>query len=100
MQRTKRITIYQHAYTQVEVEREITIDVPVWLETKDISEEQLQAIIDEAIDAGLVPESLADWHSDEDYSLVDEQEVTSEIVAVVWDKSDEIGVQTDFRSEQ
>ena len=98
MDRTKRITVYQHAYTQVVVEREITIDVPVWLETKNISEEQLQDMIDEAIDSELVSESQADWHSDEDYSLVDD--ITSEVVNVVWDDTDEIGTQTDFSSEQ
>lgn len=88
MDRTKRITIYQQANTLVDVNREITIDVPTWLETENISEEQLQKIVEDAIESGLVSESQADWHSDGDYSLLDEQNITSDVVS---DDTNQIG---------
>lgn len=93
MNRTKRITVYQHTHAQtlVDVEREITIEVPFWLETQNISEEQLQKLIEDAIESGLVSESQADWHSGGDHSLVDEQDITSEVVDVVSDDTNQIG---------
>ena len=82
-QETKRITIYQHSYTAgiIDVEREITVEVPVWMDTANISEERLQGLIDNAINSGSIPDVQAEWRPcDDDFSLVEDNQITSEVV--------------------
>lgn len=79
----KRITFLQSAYTVIDVDREIEIDVPANIDTDNLSEEQMRTIIEDAIEAGVISEEQASWQSDGDLSLVDEEVIMTEIVYVV-----------------
>ncbi len=81
---TKRVTFLQTTHTAavINVEREIEVDVPASIDTDCLSEEQMREIIEDAIESGLISEEQASWQSDGDFSLVDEEQITTEIVDV------------------
>ncbi len=95
---TKKVLFRQKSYlpnTVTNVFREIEVDIPITMDSENLSEKQKRSLIEVAIKSGLISD---EWHLDidlvdddrifdidlafDEFFLVDEEQITTEIVDV------------------